>query len=100
MVIDSHLAGARLDGALVYGCVEPEGADFAPGRVAADVFLPGEGRVRMTALLDSDGKADWERELAGNPYTYRQLYERLEGVGPEDLARERAGWESRRRPGR
>lgn len=41
------------------------------GALAADIFLPELGRMRMMTRLERDGKEDWEIVLPGNPFSFK-----------------------------
>ncbi|MDD5092869.1 MAG: hypothetical protein PHV74_00600 [Dehalococcoidia bacterium] len=72
-IMSSHLGRARIDGALIYGCIDLNEMALNTGEVAADVFMPSLGQMRMRTEIRRDGKEDWDRLICGNPYTFESL---------------------------
>ncbi len=48
---------------------------LAPRTVRVDVPVGRSRTVTLETNLDRDGKADWSRQLPGNPYSYAELHE-------------------------
>ena len=93
IIINSLLSQTQAKEALIYNCIEFKGLNLKSGEVAADVFLPSKGKIRMKTELGRDGKEDWQRRIPGNYYTYEELCQLLEEEDLKGVAAERTLWE-------
>ncbi len=71
--------------ALFYWILDDGTVKLKKGAVRVDVPLADE-RLTMLTSLDRDGGDDWYEQLPGNPYSYNDLYSRVE----QSLAKEGA----------
>ncbi|MFO8010442.1 MAG: hypothetical protein R6U89_06455 [Dehalococcoidia bacterium] len=79
VLIDSVVSNLKASGALIYKCIHLVNAGLPAGEVVTDTFLPSHGRIRMRTDLKRDGKEDWENPIPGNPCSFAELTELIEG---------------------
>jgi hypothetical protein len=74
VIINSVAARMSARHSLIYNVLEDNDLTLPPASVRADCFLPHQDRiVKMQTTLQRDGKFDWNMQLPGNPYSYKEL---------------------------
>ncbi|RKY40669.1 MAG: hypothetical protein DRP85_08180, partial [Candidatus Makaraimicrobium thalassicum] len=84
VIIGSTILHLNSYGALCYNVVDYK-VNLREGQVLANIFHPEKGRIPMRTHVSRDGKADWEKYVYDNPYTYSQINAAMKGLKAEDV---------------
>ncbi len=91
VIVNCLLKKGSFLNSVAYNCIEIKALQSRNG-VAADVFCPGRGKIRLKTTPGRDGKKDWDVKIFSNCFSYSGIELLLKKSNPAETEKERNAW--------
>ena len=91
VIVNCLLKKGSFLNSVVYNCIEIKALQSRSG-VAADVFCPGHGKIRLKTSPGRDGKKDWDAKISSNCFSYSGIEQLLKKSNQAETEKERNAW--------